>query len=36
MMLKLADKYYFGNEVERNFEKAFEWYLQASEKGEYV
>lgn len=22
----LADKYYFGNEVERNFEKAFEWY----------
>lgn len=36
MMLKLADKYYFGNEVERNFEKAFEWYLQAAEKGEYV
>ena len=33
-MLKLGDKFYFGNEVERDFEKAFEWYLKAAEKGE--
>ena len=34
-MLKLADKYYFGDEVERDFEKAFYWYLQAAEKNEH-
>ena len=33
-MLRLADKYYFGDEVERNFEEAFHWYLQAAEEGE--
>ena len=31
-MLELGDKYYFGDEAERNFEKAFYWYLQAAEK----
>lgn len=29
----LGDKYYYGNYVEKNEEKAFEWYLQAAERG---
>lgn len=31
-MLKLADKYYFGDGVKKNLAEAFHWYLKAAEK----
>jgi len=32
-MLELADKYYFGTEVEKDLATALHWYLQAAKRG---